>query len=65
MNIINTFLNKKTKEKQKIKTTYNYNRYISARWKIYQTEEKKQNFYKKKEKKTKYKIDSDMFWCGF
>lgn len=62
MNIINTFLN----EKQKMKTTYNYNRYISARWKIYQTEEKNAELLQEKiKKKTKYKIDSDMFWCGF
>lgn len=59
MNIINTFLNEK--QKQKKKTTYNYNRYISARWKIYQIEQSR-TFTRNN---IKYKIDSDMFWCGF
>lgn len=63
MNIINTFLNEKQNKKKK--TTYNYNRYISARWKIYQTEQKAELLQEKRNKKIKYKIDSDMFWCGF
>lgn len=42
---MNTFLKEmKTKNLKEIerKTTYNYNRYISARWKIYQIEQNKE-----------------------